>query len=348
MGVLLVLLLGASTFAADDDADLYDVLGVDESATPAEIKKAYRKLSLKHHPDKGGDANLFKEVTRAYEVLSDGDKRALYEAGGMEAVDKGVGQRDMFGREVGVQRGQDVSVTVSVPLEDLYKGGSVRVSVSRRVVCRGCRQQQQRRGVAAYFSSGAAKPQCEGCSNTCPPVVKVVQRRHGMMIMNQEVEEPSPDKCKEETKTLTATIEQGAAEGAEVVFPRASEQTPGKIPGNVLVRLKSARHAVYRREGNDLHMELTLPLRAALLGFEHTVHHLDGHPVLIRNVGVSTHGQVLVLAGEGMPVHGVPSEYGSLKVKLVVAMPTALTAAEAQFVRTNFEPREPIKIGRHQ
>ena len=83
LGVLLVLLLGASTFAADDDADLYDVLGVDESATPAEIKKAYRKLSLKHHPDKGGDANLFKEVTRAYEVLSDGDKRALYEAGGL-------------------------------------------------------------------------------------------------------------------------------------------------------------------------------------------------------------------------------------------------------------------------
>ena len=112
------------------------------------------------------------------------------------------------------------------------------------------------------------------------------------MIMNQEVQEPSPDKCKEETKTLTATVERGAAEGAEVVFPRASEQTPGKIPGNVVVKLKSARHAVFQRDGIDLRMSLTIPLRAALLGFEHTLHHLDGHPVLLRHDGVASHGQV--------------------------------------------------------
>ena len=69
------------------------------------------------------------------------------------------------------------------------------------------------------------------------------------MIMNREIEEPSKERCKQEEKLLHATIERGAAEGAEITFQRASEQTPGKIPGNVVVRLRSARHAVFRREG---------------------------------------------------------------------------------------------------
>ena len=318
------------------DDDLYDILGVDESATPAEIKKAYRKLSLKHHPDKGGDAAVFKEVTKAYEILSDGDKRALYEAGGMEAVDKGADQRDMFGRKVGVQRGGDVSVTVSVPLEDVYRGGSVRVSVRRRVVCRGCTQRKRQRS-ASWFASEEPEPKkCEGCGPTCPPTIRMVQQRMGMMIMNREVEEPSKERCKEDTKVLQATIERGAAEGSEIVFPRASEQTPGKIPGNVVVKLKAARHAVFTRHADDLHMNMTIPLRDALLGFSHTIRHLDGHSVLIANDGISTHGQVLVLAGEGMPKHGVPSEFGRLHVQLAIEMPITLTAAERDFVSQHF------------
>ena len=245
-----------------EEEDFYDILGVDESATANEIKKAYRKLSLKHHPDKGGDARLFKRVTRAYEVLSDGEKRALYEAGGMEAVDKGVGQRDMFGRAQGVQRGSDVSVSVNVPLEDVYKGGSVRVSVTRRVVCRGCgaKARQQRSSASSYWrrsgggdgdggGGGDGGDKCAQCSASCPPTTRVVQQRMGMMIMNREIEEPSKERCKQEEKLLHATIERGAAEGAEITFQRASEQTPGKIPGNVVVRLRSARHAVFRREG---------------------------------------------------------------------------------------------------
>ena len=129
----------------------------------------------------------------------------------MEAVDKGVGQRDMFGREVGVQRGADVSVTVTVPLEDMYRGGQVRASVRRRVVCRGCKVQPARR---SWLGREEPNPKCEGCGPSCPPVTKVVQRRMGMMIMNQEVQEPSKDKCKEDVKVLQGTVEQGAAEGS--------------------------------------------------------------------------------------------------------------------------------------
>ena len=257
--VLLLLRLLLLAAAEDGEEDLYAVLGVDESATDREIKVAYRKLSLKHHPDKGGDAAVFKRVSRAYEVLFDGEKRALYDAGGIEAVDKGAaGGVDPWGRPVGVPKGGDVAVTVSVPLEDLYKGGSVRASVRRRIVCRGCAATVDWRGRPTEQQQ---KAQCAGCGPTCPPERKVVQRRMGMMIMNQEVEEASKQRCREDEKVLIATVERGAAEGSEIVFPRASEQTPGKIPGDIRMKLKAAPHAVFTRNGTDLTMRMRIPLR---------------------------------------------------------------------------------------
>ena len=331
VGLLLLLLLQLT--AGEDD--LYEILGVDESATDREIKSAYRKLSLKHHPDKGGDEAIFKKVSQAYEVLYDGEKRALYEAGGMEAVSKGTGQTDPWGRPVGVRKAGSVSVTVSVPLEDMYRGGSVRVSVSRRVVCRGCTATADRRGNQI---EAQGRPQCRECRPTCPPQRRTVQRRMGHMIMNQEIEEPSKERCKDDEKVLSAPIERGATDGAEITFPRASEQSPGVIPGDVVVKLKSARHAVFARSGVDLHMNMSVPLRQALLGFSRTIRHLDGHPVTISHDGVASHGEVITVPSEGMPVHGVPSEFGKLHVRLTVEMPTRLSEEERRFVGSHFEP----------
>ena len=159
------------------------------------------------------------------------------------------------------------------------------------------------------------------------------------MIMNQEIEEPSKQRCKEDEKVLTATIERGAPEGFEITFPRASEQSPGVVPGDVKVKLKAAKHAVFRRNGtNDLLMRMNIPLRQALLGFERVIRHLDGHPVTISHHGIANHGQMLTLKGEGMPVHGFPAEFGQLHVELAIKMPKGLTEAERDFVGRNFEP----------
>ena len=150
-------ILAALAVAIDDPGDLYEILGIADAATDAEIKRAYRQMSLKHHPDKGGDPKRFTEISFAYEVLSDGEKRSLYDAGGMAAVEKGVGQTDFFGRPTGVQKGPEVSVTVKVPLAAVYSGDTVNVQVTRRVVCRGCR------AAAARASS-----KCAGCGPSCP------------------------------------------------------------------------------------------------------------------------------------------------------------------------------------
>ena len=116
------------------EMDPYEVLGLSDDATDSQVKRAYRQMSIKHHPDKGGSAAKFKEVSAAYEVLRDGEKRALYDAGGMAAVEKGTGGTDMFGRPVGVQKGPEVEVKVRVPLEDMYRGGNVRANVRARSV----------------------------------------------------------------------------------------------------------------------------------------------------------------------------------------------------------------------
>jgi len=306
-------------------ADLYDVLGLDESATEAEIKRAYRRLSVKHHPDKGGSVAKFNELSAAYQVLSDDEKRLLYDVGGMTAVEQGAGRTDMFGRTMGVPKGPAVEVTVRVPLEDVYKGGTVRASVRRRVVCRGCR------------GGGAGLAKCAGCEATCPPEIKTVQRRMGPMLVNQEVEVASEERCKDEVRTLEAVIERGMPEDFTVLFERASEQSPGVVPGDVRLKLRSDSHAVFRRDGRHLTMELRISLRQALLGFERRIRHLDGHEVLIANAGISTPGMVITLPREGLPVHGEPSEFGELRVKLEVVFPKTISAAEREWIATHFD-----------
>ena len=318
-----LLCLFALACCYEDPGDLYEILGVSESASAAQIKKVYRTLSLKHHPDKGGSTERFKEITRAYEVLSDGDKRARYDAGGLKAVEEEP-RRDMWGRPIGVQKGKDVSSKIRVTLEDLYVGSVVNAQVRRRVVCRGCRTNRQ-----------SAK--CTGCGPSRPAERKTVQKQMGHMIFNQEVEVPSEERCKEEATMLEAVVERGMADGASITFERASEQTPGMVPGDVVLRIETVRHRVFKRDGSDLSMQLHLTLQQALLGFSRTIRHLDGHPVTIENKGVSQPHQVLTLPGEGMPVHGVPSEFGVLRVEVIVGLPPRITDEERQFVEGHFE-----------
>ena len=100
----------------------------------------------------------------------------------------------------------------------------------------------------------------------------------------------------------------------------------------MVLQLETAKHRAFKRDGADLSMVLRLTLRQALLGFSRNIRHLDGHPVTVANEGVSQPHQVLTLRGEGMPVHGVPSEFGVLRVELMVDLPSSLTADERQWL----------------
>ena len=132
-----------------DNESLYKILGVTKNATDQEIKKAYRKLALKHHPDRGGDPEKFKEINKANEILSDPEKKKTYDQFGEEAAgqsDMGGGMdpsnifNSMFGNRRTQQktRTDDVSHTLNVSLEDLYKGKNTKIAVTRKIVCTTC------------------------------------------------------------------------------------------------------------------------------------------------------------------------------------------------------------------
>ena len=220
------------------------------------------------------------------------------------------------------KKGPDAKVQVEVSLEDMYKGGEMTFNIQRRVVCRGCRKK----------SDG----KCEGCGR-CPNEVRMVQRemRPGMIVQQQE-EVHSKEKCKHEETILKAHVERGMGRGAELSFPRMSEQRPGQIPGNVVMTLKQKAHPRFKRSGDDLHADMVLTLKEALLGFSRGVEHLDGRTVTVAQTKITKPGETKRLKGEGMPHHNFPSEFGDLVVKFQIKMPAQLSGAQREAVESLF------------
>merc|ERR1740124_631740 len=306
----------------EEEVDLYERIGVEAEATTKEIKTAYRKMSVIHHPDKngGGEAAImkFREITEAYEILSDPEKRVLYDHTGIAAARKGLQAQeeggspfDMFfggGGQQESKRGRNMEIEMPVTLDDLYNGIEKAATVKRRIVCKNCKKKMQ-------------TPRCRECG-ACPKEKKMVHRRAGPgMIVQQEVMIESKKKCKREEKTLSATIEKGMPDGEDIVFKYESEQKPGQIPGDVVLKLKSVPNPMFERSRDTLTMKLSIPLRAALLGFETSFKHLDGHTVTVKRTGVTRPGQTIRIKGEGMPKHGTPSEFGDLTIQFSIDFP---------------------------
>merc|ERR1719482_1340318 len=211
------------------------------------------------------------------------------------------------------QRGRNMDIELPVTLEDLYLGNEKVATVKRRVVCRNCKNK-------------AHLPRCQACQ-ACPKEKKMVHKRAGPgMVVQQEVMVESKEKCKREEKTLTATIEKGMPDNEEISFKYESEQKPGQIPGDVVLKLKTVGHPMFKRSRDALSMKLTIPLRAALLGFETSFKHLDGHTVKIKRTGVTKPMQTIRIKGEGMPKHGFSSEFGDLVIQFTVDFPRTVDA----------------------
>jgi len=317
--------------AEEEEVDLYERLGLEAEATTKQVKTAYRKMSVLHHPDKTGDGEAavqkFREITEAYEILSDPEKRVLYDHTGIAAARKGLEHQqeqggspfDMFfgggGRQES-KRGRNMEIELPVTLEDLYVGNEKSATIKRRIVCKNCKTKMH-------------TPRCRECG-ACPKEKKMVHRRAGPgMIVQQEVMVESKEKCKREEKTLSATIEKGMPDGEDIVFKYESEQKPGQIPGDVVLKLKSVPNPMFKRSRDTLSMKLSIPLRAALLGFETSFKHLDGHTVTVKRTGVTRPGQVIRIKGEGMPKHGTPSEFGDLTITFSIDFPKEVDEALA-------------------
>lgn len=237
------------------------------------------------------------------QVLTDAEKRQIYDLEGVEGLEsheKGGGQRggmnpfDMFfgGGQGGRRKGPDAQVEIEVSLEELYNGGSRQARISRNVICPKCR------GTGA---KDGATTKCHVCQGRGHRLVQQ-QMAPGFVVQMQETcpecngrGNIAKSKCAHcggakvimEEKTLTAAIEKGMASDGEIRFERESEQQPGITPGDVIFKLRQAKHPRFERRGDDLHMDMRLSLKEALLGYDRTFRHLDGREVRLTKTGVT-------------------------------------------------------------
>ncbi|XP_022991742.1 dnaJ protein ERDJ3B-like [Cucurbita maxima] len=307
----------------------YDILQVPKGASEEQIKRAYRKLALKYHPDKNQgneEANKrFSEISNAYEVLADGEKRNIYDRYGEEGLKQhaasggrgggmGMNIQDIFSQFFGggggmeeeekIPKGDDVVVELDASLEDLYMGGSLKVWREKNVLkpapgkrrC-NCRNEVYHKQIGPGMYQQMTEQVCEQCPN-------VKFEREGYFV--------------------TVDIEKGMQDGQEVTFYEDGEPMIDGEAGDLRFRIRTAPHDLFRREGNDLHATITITLVQALVGFEKSLKHLDEHLVEIGTKGITKPKEVRKFKGEGMPLH-FSTKKGDLYVTFEVLFPTSLT-----------------------
>lgn len=330
---------------------LYKTLGIKKGASQSEIKKAYRKLARQYHPDKGGDPEKFKEVTKAHEILSDPDKRETYDKYGEEGLEggggRGGGPTDIFDlftggggrRRCGGRRkrkGEDVQFPLKLDLKDLYTGTTKKLRLTKNVICvdcsgkggKGVRKCHNCKGQGSVMVIRQLGPsmiqQMQTACSTCSGKGEVISEGGRCKTCNG-------NKVTSQTKTLDVRVNPGSKNGQKVVFPSEADEAPDIEPGNVIVILQEKKHATFRREGRHLLMTKKLSLRESLCGFEFVVEHLDGRRLLVRSEPniVYKHGSAMCIEEEGMNEPGA-YEHGHLYIEFEVEFKKAKDFSKEQ------------------
>ena len=336
--------------------DYYEVLGVARNASDEELKKAYRRCAMKHHPDRNpGDSAAeaaFKECKEAYEVLSDGGRRRAYDAHGHAAFEHGMGgggagpgpdMGDIFGDIFGTifgggaggaraaRRGADIGYVMELDLEEAVAGIEKRIEIPTLSGCGTC------------SGSGSEDGKVEAC-NTCHGRGQVRFQR-GIFTMQQACPECGGrgqvvrNPCKdchgagriEDEKVLSVKIPAGVDNGDRIRLSGEGEAgPPGTPPGDLYVEVRVREHDIFRRDGDDLHCDVPIRISQAALGDTVNVPTLEGEAE-IRIPAETQAGKVFRLRGKG--VKSVRSRSpGDLYCRVVVETPINLTAEQRELL----------------
>ncbi|CAN6477967.1 unnamed protein product [Victoria cruziana] len=291
-----------------DNTRYYEVLGVPKSASQDELKKAYRKAAIKNHPDKGGDPEKFKELAQAYEVLSDPEKREIYDQYGEDALKEGMGGggpshnpfdifESFFGGGFGgssrgrrQKRGEDVVHTLKVSLEDLYNGTSKKLSLSRNVLCPKCKGKGSKSGASGRCSGCQGSGMKVSIRQLGPGMIQQMQhvcpecRGSGEVISDKDrCGQCKGEKVVQEKKVLEVHVDKGMQHGQKIVFQGEADEAPDTVTGDIVFVLQLKEHSKFKRKLDDLFVEHSLSLTEALCGFQFALTHLDGRQLLIKS-----------------------------------------------------------------
>lgn len=342
--------------------DYYAMLGVARDASPDDIKRAYRKLARELHPDVNqdpGSQEQFKEVTAAYEVLSDPEKRQMYDLGGdplraggggfgatfdfSDLMDAFFGGGQPRGPRPRMRRGQDALIRMQVDLAEAMFGGKREIQVDTAVRCNAC--------AGAGTAPGTQPSTCPMCKGRGE--IQNVQRSFLGQVMTSRpcpqcqgfgttiahpCVECSGDGRVRTRSTLSVTIPPGVDTGTRIQLAGQGEVGPGGgEPGDLFVEIIQEQHPIFERRGDDLHCTVEVPMTTAALGTTMTLEALDGDETVEIKAGTQP-GSVVTLRARGVPrLRGTGR--GDLHVHLDVRTPTRLDADQERLVRQLAESR---------
>jgi molecular chaperone DnaJ len=345
--------------------DYYDVLGVPRNASKEEIKKAYYKLAHKHHPDKAkGEDKKFKEISEAYQILGDDKKRSEYdtygrtfsgaqgEPGGFSAGDWDFGAQttwdlnDIFenffngaagdsGRGGRKRRGRDISIDLEISFEESIFGTERRVVLTKVGSCERCKGSGAEEGVGmekcpacggagkvhetkkSFFGAFTSVKECDKCfgrgkipSKKCPMCKGV-----GVAAKKEEV---------------AIKIPAGIYDGEMIKMSGTGEAVAGGITGDLYVKIHARPHHEFRREGNNLFMDIDVKISDAILGAEKEIKTLDGAIKMKIPAGIDS-GEILRVRGKGVP-SGQGGARGDLMIKAIVRTPRKINSSTKRII----------------
>lgn len=341
--------------------DYYEILGVDKSASAAEIKKAYRKLALKYHPDKNPDDKdaeaKFKEAAEAYEVLSNADKKSRYDQFGHQAFEGaggfgggGMNMDDIFsqfgdifggafggggfsgfggGFGGGGQRrvkGSNLRIRVKLSLEEIANGVEKKVKVRRKVQAPGttyktCSTCNGSGQVTRVTNTILGRMQTATTCNTCGGAGQTIDKKPNDADAQGMI-------VKEETVSIK--IPAGVVDGMQLKVNGKGNEAPGNgISGDLLVAIEEETHETLQREGDNLHYDLYVSLPDAVLGTSKEIDTVTGKVRIKIEAGVQS-GKILRLRGKGIPsINGYGK--GDLLVHVNVWTPKTLNKQQKEF-----------------
>lgn len=342
--------------------DYYEVLGVQRNATEAEIKKAFKRLAMKYHPDRNPDdeeaKTKFSEAREAYDVLSDAQKRAAYDQFGHAGVEGGMGGgpggfggggasfSDIFGDVFGdifggggraggqrVYRGADLRYNLEISLEEAVAGTTVKIRIPTLVSCEECGGSGAKKG-----SSPTTCPTCHGHGQVRMQqgffsVQQACPQCHGN---GQIITDPCPachgEGRVQKQKTLSVKVPPGVDNGDRIRLSGEGEAGEnGGPPGDLYVQIAVKEHPIFTRDGNDLYCEVPISFTTAALGGELEVPTLDGR-VKLKVPAESQSGKLFRLRGKG--VKSVRSSHtGDLMCKIMVETPVNLNSKQKELLR---------------
>ena len=349
--------------------DYYKILNIDKNSSKPEIKKAYRKLALKYHPDKNKDKGAeekFKEISEAYAVLYDDEKRKMYDSYGHAGIDQQFSTEDIFrGADFGdifrgmgfggfddvfeqffgqrrgynqrsrVQRGRDLRYDMEISLEDAYRGVETEIRVPRTEVCDTCN--------GSGAKPGTTPKQCPQCRGTGQ--MRVSQRTaFGMFSQvgtcqkcrgeGTIIEKPCP-RCRgrgtvQKTRMIDLKIPSGVNDGSQLRLAGQGEQVGKGGNGDLYIVIHMKKHPRFKRRGDDLYQKIDVSFPKAALGSKIDVAALQGYEKLKIPDGAES-GEIFKLTGKGMPrLHG--RGYGDMYVEIHVKTPRKLSRTARKII----------------